>query len=105
DHVIGGDAGVADAVAELTDGLGPDVVIECVGRPDAWEQAVSLARRGGEVLMFGGCESGSTVPLDTERLHYDEITLKGGFHFTPDSVRRAWELVQSGALALEPLVT
>ncbi len=55
--------------------------------------------------MFGGCESGSTVPLDTERLHYDEITLKGGFHFTPDSVRRAWELVQSGALALEPLVT
>ncbi|NIR45063.1 MAG: alcohol dehydrogenase catalytic domain-containing protein [Gemmatimonadetes bacterium] len=105
DHVIGGDAGTAGTVAELTDGLGPDVVVECVGRPDAWEEAVSLVRRGGEVLMFGGCERGSTVALDTERLHYDEITLKGGFHFTPDSVRRAWELMQGGALALEPLVT
>jgi L-iditol 2-dehydrogenase len=94
-----------EAVREINDGLGADSVVECVGRPEAWESAVSLVRRGGEVLFFGGCERGAAVGLDTERIHYDEITLKGGFHYAPDSVRRAWELICSGNLTLEPLVT
>lgn len=106
DHVIEGKTDeVAESVRQLTDGLGADVVVECVGRPEAWLQAVSLVRRGGEVLLFGGCERGSSVAVDTERLHYDEITLKGGFHYTPDSVRRAWELIQGRAMTLEALVT
>jgi L-iditol 2-dehydrogenase len=94
-----------EAVREVSDGLGADSVVECVGRPEAWKSAVSLVRRGGEVLFFGGCESGATVDLDTERVHYDELTLKGGFHYTPDCVRRAGELISSGNLKLEPLVT
>lgn len=96
---------VSEAVDALTDGLGADSVVECVGRPEVWETAVALARRGGEVLFFGGCEKGSTVTLDTERVHYDELTLKGGFHYTPDSVRRAWDLIVGGNLALDPLIT
>ena len=92
------------AVRALTDGLGADTVVECVGHPEAWEDAVSLARRGGEVLLFGGCEGGTTIRIDTERLHYEEVNLKGGFHYTPDSVRRAWDLLCSGALNLDPLV-
>lgn len=94
-----------EAVAEFSDGLGADVVVECVGRAEAWQDAVALCRRGGEVLFFGGCEKGAAVSLDTERIHYDEIVLKGGFHYTPRSVRRAWELIGDGTLALEPLVT
>jgi L-iditol 2-dehydrogenase len=106
DHIV--DASVADvraAIDVLTDGLGADTVVECVGRPEAWEASAALVRKGGEVLLFGGCEKGAMVSLDTERIHYDEINLKGGFHYTPDSVRRAWELIVSGALALDPLVT
>lgn len=94
-----------EAVREMSDGLGADSVVECVGRPEAWEDAVSLVRRGGEVLFFGGCERGAAVNLDTERVHYDELTLKGGFHYTPDCVRRAGELTSGGNLKLEPLVT
>lgn len=96
---------VREEVAALSDGLGADTVVECVGRTEAWEQAVELARRGGEVLFFGGCETGSAIRLDTERVHYDELTLRGGFHCTPDSVRRAWEFICSGALRLDPLVS
>lgn len=95
----------AQAVEAWTDGLGADTVVECVGRPEAWSQAVGLARRGGEVLLFGGCEKGCSVTLDTERIHYDEIALKGGFHYTPDAVRRAWELICDGTLVFDPLVT
>ncbi len=102
------DAGEDDpfeAVKEASDGLGADSVVECVGRPEAWEAAAAFARRGGEVLLFGGLEKGAPVNFNSERLHYDEITLKGGFHFTPDDVRRAWELIASGTLNLDPLVT
>jgi L-iditol 2-dehydrogenase len=93
------------AVLAQSDGLGADTVVECVGRPEAWQEAVGLARRGGELLFFGGCERGSAVTLETERVHYDEVALRGGFHYTPASVRRAWELICRNALALDPLVT
>lgn len=96
---------VGSAVETLTDGLGADAVVECVGRPEAWSQAVDLVRKGGEVLLFGGCERGQGITFDTERIHYDEITLRGGFHFTPDSVLRAWNLITAGSLNFDALVT
>jgi L-iditol 2-dehydrogenase len=94
-----------EAVLSLTDGTGADSVVEVVGRPEVWEEALTLARKGGEVLLFGGCETGTAVRLDTERIHYDELTIKGGFHYTPDTVRRAWGLINDGLLKLDPLVT
>jgi L-iditol 2-dehydrogenase len=33
------------------------------------------------------------VQLDTNRLHYSEITLKATFHHTPETVRRAFNLI------------
>jgi L-iditol 2-dehydrogenase len=72
---------------------GSDVVIEAVGRPEAWEWAVDMVRKGGTVNFFGGCASGTQVQLDTNRLHYSEITLKATFHHTPETVRRAFALI------------
>jgi L-iditol 2-dehydrogenase len=72
---------------------GPDVVIEAVGRPEAWEWAVNMVRKGGTVNFFGGCAAGTKVQLDTTRLHYSEITLKATFHHTPETVRRAFALI------------
>ena len=71
------------------DGRGADVVIEAAGTADAWAEAVRLVRRGGTVLFFGGPESGSEVAVDTFRLHYEELTLRGSFHHTPRTVRAA----------------
>jgi len=72
---------------------GPDVVIEAVGRPEAWEWAVNMVRKGGTVNFFGVCAHGTKVQLDTNRLHYSEITLKATFHHTPETVRRAFALI------------
>jgi L-iditol 2-dehydrogenase len=83
-----------EALRALTEGRrGADVVIEAVGRPEAWEQAIEMVRRGGTVNFFGGCAGGTKVQLDTNRLHYSEITLKGTFHHTPESVRKAFALI------------
>lgn len=81
------------AVAHLTEGRGSDSVIEAVGRPQAWQWAVDMVRRGGIVNFFGGCATGTKVDLDTNRLHYCEITLKATFHHTPQTVRKAFTLI------------
>ena len=69
------------------------MVIEAVGRPEAWEWAIDMVRKGGTVNFFGGCAKGSKVQLNTERLHYSEITLKATFHHTPEMVRKAFALI------------
>jgi L-iditol 2-dehydrogenase len=83
-----------ESVRAITpDKRGGDVVIEAVGRPEAWEWAIEMVRKGGTVNFFGGCAAGSKVQLDTNRLHYSEITLKATFHHTPETVRRAFGLI------------
>ena len=83
------------------DGRGADVVIEAVGTGEAWRDALELVRPGGTVLFFGGRE----VAVDTFRLHYEELTLRGAFHHTPRAVRRALAFLATGARPWERLVT
>ncbi|MCS7078847.1 MAG: alcohol dehydrogenase catalytic domain-containing protein [Chloracidobacterium sp.] len=80
-------------IRDLTGGRGADLVIECTGQPHIWELAVQLARRGGTVIFFGGCKRGTTVTFDTERIHYDEITLRSPFHMTPRAVQQARQML------------
>jgi|SRR5688572_17395176 len=83
-----------DAVRAITpQRRGADVVIEAVGRPEAWQWSVGMVRKGGTVNFFGGCATGTTVALDTNRLHYSEVTLKSTFHHTPETVRKAFALI------------
>jgi len=82
-----------EQVMAYTQGRGADVVIECTGQVDVWEAALGLARRGGHVVLFGGCPPGTTVRIDTQRFHYDQLRIVSPFHFTPRAVRRAYELL------------
>jgi len=87
--------------AEPSDGRGADVVIEAVGTEEAWHDAVELARPGGTVLFFGGRE----IAVDTFRLHYEELTLRGAFHHTPRTFRAALAFLASGAHPWDRLIT
>lgn len=94
-----------EIILDATEGRGADVVVECTGIPSVWESAINIARRGGEVVLFGGCKPGSTVTFDTQRLHYDQITLRSPFHLTRTSVRQAYNLLAEGQLTARPLIT
>jgi L-iditol 2-dehydrogenase len=83
-------------VRSLTQGRGVDIAIEAVGKPQVWQWAVNMVRRGGMVNFFGGCPNDSRVALDTNLLHYSEITCKATFHHTPAYIRKALELVCAG---------
>lgn len=86
-------------------GRGFDLVIECTGSVEIWEQSLDYARRGGTVMLFGGCPSGTTVGFDTRRVHYDQIELISPFHFGSDAVRTARRWVLDRKLKLEPLLS
>jgi L-iditol 2-dehydrogenase len=107
--VVGGRAERRELVpefgGELGDGHGADVVIEAVGTEEAWRDALELVRPGGLVLFFGGREPGSELPVDTFRLHYEELTLRGAFHHAPRHVRAALAFLASGAYPWEELIT
>lgn len=108
DHVVNATHGLdPDYIrkAYTPQGVGFDVVIEAVGTPQTWQGALDLVRRGGLVNFFGGCESGSTLHVDTRRLHYDEITLISPFHHTPKHFRHALAMIASGQLDPTPLIT
>ena len=96
---------VAATRALTVQGHGADVVIEAVATPATWEWAVEMVRKGGLVNFFGGPPSGSKVQLDTNHLHYGDITLKASFHHTPATCRTAFELITSGRFKCAEYVT
>jgi L-iditol 2-dehydrogenase len=87
------------------DFIGFDYIFECTGRPEVWETSVNYVRKGGTVILFGGCKSGTTVTYNTGRLHYDEITLKGVFHFAPSDAKKAYKLLCEGRLGVSRLIS
>lgn len=87
------------------EGRGLDVAVECVGLPEIWESMFGLVRRGGTVHLFGGCSSGTTVNIDTRRIHYDEVNVVSVFHHTPKYFREALRLISSGEVDVEKLIT
>jgi len=97
-------ADIVGPVREMTGGRGADVVIEAVGVPEVWQLAIKLLRRGGVVNFFGGCPSGTELRLDTNLLHYSELTLKASFHHTPALIRKALEMVSRGYVTAKDLV-
>jgi L-iditol 2-dehydrogenase len=91
--------------AEVGDGRGADVVIEAAGTEQAWSDAVALVRPGGTVVMFGGLPRDVRPPVDAYRVHYEELTVRGSFHHTPQTVRAALVFLASGAYPWARLVT
>lgn len=96
---------VAETRALTCESRGADVVIDAVASPSAWEWAVDMVRKGGAVNFFGGPPSGTKVQLDTNRLHYGDITLKASFHHTPATCRTAFRLVTDGRFKCSEYIT
>ena len=91
--------------AHANEGRGADRVIEAVGQPESWEDAIRMVRPGGTVNVFGGCPSQTKIQLDADLLHYSEITVKGSFHHTPRMIKLALRLIADKAIDVDALVT
>jgi L-iditol 2-dehydrogenase len=83
---------------------GADAVIEAAGVPRTVEQAPGLARRGGVVVVLGVLPQGVKVGIEPFDLLSREIRLVGSF-INPFTHRRAVDLIATGAIRVERLVT
>jgi threonine dehydrogenase-like Zn-dependent dehydrogenase len=85
-----GDEGVA-RIQELTDGIGADAVLECVGTQESMMQAIRSTRKGGSVGYVGVPHG---VELNGEELFFAHVRLHGGpapvRRFLPELIDRVW---------------
>jgi threonine dehydrogenase-like Zn-dependent dehydrogenase len=90
------DTPVVEAVADLTDGIGPDVVIEAVGSIPTYEDSVAAVRRGGKVLAYGAAPMDRSMSLRPFDVYAKELTIVGSYAGTYDTWPRAIELLAGG---------
>ena len=101
-HTFAPGAELAGQVRELTDGLGPEVVIDCSGARAAVLAAVEIVRRGGTVVLTGMGAESFEFPVIT--VTEKELDVKGHFRYV-NTWPTAIGLVQGGLVDLKPLAT
>jgi L-iditol 2-dehydrogenase len=94
------------AVRALTGGKGATVVIAATPAPAASVQAVEMARKGGRVVQFGGLPKDDSKPgVDMNLVHYNGLHVMGTSTFAPRHNARALELIVSGKVPADRIVT
>lgn len=96
---------VAAILGLAESGLGFDLAVDATGTVAGWELATFCIRPGGEVLFFGGCPPGTRLSLDTARIHYDEIVIRGAYHHRPATVTTALDLLARHCLPVGILLS
>lgn len=103
-----GEQDVREAVLEVTQGIGADVIFEVVGRPEALEQAFQLVRLGGRIVIVGVHRS--TLPaFDPEWIFRKDVELVGAKGAMPllttDGTPLVFDLMRRGIIQTAPLIS
>jgi L-iditol 2-dehydrogenase len=100
------DGDIVEQILKLTDGRGADVVITAAASGKAQEQALQYAARQGRISFFGGLpQDAPTITLDSNLVHYRELTIVGANGSSPAHNARALELIATGAVPVKDLIT
>lgn len=90
-------------IVELTDGNGPEVVFECAAAKGTLESAMDMVKRGGQVVLVAiAWEPTDMIPPNWIAR---EVSLKSSFGSQPEDWRVALELIRTGKVSMEPLVS
>jgi L-iditol 2-dehydrogenase len=104
--ICGSEVDAVDEVRKLTDGRGADVVITAAASGAAQEDALQMAARGGRISLFGGLPKDKpTITLDSNLVHYRELTLVGANGSSPQHNKQALELIATGQVPVTDLIT
>ncbi len=91
---------------ELTDGLGPSVVIVACSNAHAQADALEIAGKGARVEFFGGLpKSAPEALLNTNHLHYKELVVSGSYSEKMSDFQAAQALIQSGRFPADRIIT
>lgn len=101
------DASLVNPIAriqELTGGRGADAVILAVGGNALIQQAIEVARPGGQVMLFAQTVHGE-ASFDPAAVCVDEKTLVGSYSASVDLQEQSAELVFGSGVDLERLIS
>ncbi|MGC4803516.1 zinc-dependent dehydrogenase [Micromonospora sp. DT233] len=104
--ICGAETDVVDAVLKLTGGRGADVVITATAAGVAQEQALQMTARQGRISFFGGLPKDKPViSLDSNLVHYRELTIVGANGSSPEHNKEALRLIADGSVPVNDLIT
>lgn len=95
---------VCEQIHSLTGRNGADVVIECVGIASVTKQAISMADRGGRILLFSVPTPEATIDLPLIDVFHKELKIYGSF-INPNTHQSAVDLINSKRIQVAPLIT
>ena len=95
---------VAEAVGDVTNGKGPELVVEAVGTEATFAQAIELAGSAGTVVLYGTA-TGGQAGLPYYQLYFKELTIQNPRAATKADYQRAIDLVSTGQIDAGPLVS
>lgn len=94
------------AVLEATDGRGADVVLVAAASGQAQQEGLEMAAPRGRVSLFAGLpKDAPTITLDSNRVHYRELSVVGVAGSTPAHNAQALGLIASGEVPVLDLIT
>jgi L-iditol 2-dehydrogenase len=97
---------LVDEVGKQTEGEGASVVIVAAAAGAVQELAPQLAARQGRISFFGGLpKDNPMVTLDSNAIHYRELTIVGANGSSPAHNARALAAIASGAVPVADLIT
>jgi L-iditol 2-dehydrogenase len=96
---------VPNRLRELTNGLGPDVIIECSGSPDSIADALGWVRSTGRIVLIGVTGGGKRVPISTDDFVVKDLAVRGSAGNTQASWHHAIALLATGLVDVSPLIT
>ncbi|MDA2957292.1 MAG: zinc-binding dehydrogenase [Actinomycetota bacterium] len=102
-HAVAPGEGADQLIKTLTDGLGADIVYECVGRSFAVQSAVDFARRGGALCLVGLPDE--KAPIDVGSWLVKEISATSALAYTRDEFAMAMSMIADGRFRTEPMHT
>ncbi len=94
---------LTDEVHRLTNGDGPDVVIEAVGTVRTYQDAVSVVAFGGRVVYIG--YAAEDVPFTTKLFVMKELDIRGSRNATMEDFHDVAQAIRSGTIRVDEVIT
>ncbi len=99
------DEALNQSIRKMTDGRGADIVIVAASAKGIVEQAVAISRPGAKVLLFAQTSHQERVEVSGADICVGERILCGSYSASVDWQKKSAELVFSGALPVEKLIS
>ncbi len=84
---------------------GAEVIVIATSNPIAFELATKVSARNSKINVFAGMPSGQTFLLDSNWLHYNQISITGTFSSTPKMLNEATRIASEKTIDLSAIVT